>query len=128
MRVATKEAAMTSEPKENFQRWHKWPPWRVIQRIRPERSWRIGTKLIVFTVPLIAVVTVLAAWTMHERNALNLQEKLAHRARALHTQIMADREYYASVIVPRVIALGGSLGTDYRQRSEERRVGKECRL
>ena len=69
----------------------------------------------VLIIPLIAVVTILAAWAVHERSTANLQEKLTQRARSLHTQIMADRQYYALVIVPRLIELGGSLGPDYRQ-------------
>ncbi len=79
------------------------------------QSWRIGTKLMGLTIPLIAAVTVLTAWALHEQNTAKLTEKLMHRAGALHTQIMADREYYASVIVPRVLELGGSLGADYHQ-------------
>ena len=81
----------------------------------PYRAWKIGTKLMVLIIPLIAVVTILAAWAVHERSTANLQEKLTQRARSLHTQIMADRQYYALVIVPRLIELGGSLGPDYRQ-------------
>jgi signal transduction histidine kinase len=35
------------------------------------------------------------------------------RAKAIHTQIMADREYYASVVVPRILDLGGTLAPQY---------------
>ncbi len=83
--------------------------------MRPYQEWSIGTKLMVLVIPPIAVVTMVAALVVYERNSANLQEKLMRRAQSLHTQIMADREYYASVIVPRVIELGGSLGADYRQ-------------
>lgn len=79
------------------------------------RGWRVGTKLLVLIVPLLALVTVMTAWGLHERNTAKLTEKLTQRARSLHTQIMADREYYAAVILPRVLTLGGSLGEDYRR-------------
>jgi signal transduction histidine kinase len=83
--------------------------------MRPEQGWRLDTKLLAVTIPLIIAVTGLAAWAVQARTAANLQEKLTQRARSLHTQIMADRHYYASVIVPRIEALGGSLGEDYQQ-------------
>lgn len=79
------------------------------------QNYTIGTKLILFSVPFIAAVMLVAAWITYERASISLHEKLIQRARSLHTQIMADRAYYASVIVPRVVELGGSLGSDYRQ-------------
>ena len=77
-------------------------------------NWRIGTKLLVLTVPLIAVATLLATWTLHTRNAERLQEMLKHRAHSIAAQVMADRQYYGAVVVPRVGELKGSLGADYR--------------
>jgi len=77
-------------------------------------NWRIGTKLLVLTVPLIAVATLLATWTLHTRNAERLQEMLKHRAHSIAAQVMADRQYYGAVVVPRVGDLKGSLGADYR--------------
>ncbi|MBM4133258.1 MAG: DUF3365 domain-containing protein [Nitrospira sp.] len=77
-------------------------------------DWSVGTKLIVLTVPLIALASMMAAYIEHARNAENLQEKLASRAKSIAHQIMADRQYYASVIVPRANDLGASFGMDYR--------------
>jgi sigma-B regulation protein RsbU (phosphoserine phosphatase) len=77
-------------------------------------NWRIGTKLLVLTVPLIAVATLLATWTLHRLNAERLQEKLKGRAQSIANQVMADRQYYGAVVVPRVGELQGSLGADYR--------------
>ena len=79
------------------------------------RHLKIGTKLILLTIPIIAVASVLAALTASSRADANLQEKLAHRAKSLVHQIMADRKYYASVVVPRLKELGGSLGPDYAE-------------
>ncbi|MEJ2229907.1 MAG: SpoIIE family protein phosphatase [Nitrospirales bacterium] len=74
---------------------------------------KIGTKLIILTIPIIAVASVMAALTASNRSDANLKEKLAHRAKSLVHQIMADRKYYASVVVPRIKELGGTLGADY---------------
>ncbi len=77
------------------------------------QNWRVGTKLLVLTIPLLAFVTVVAAWAVHQRNTASIQDKLTQRAQSLHTQIMADREYYASVVVPRIVDLGGGMRPDY---------------
>lgn len=77
-------------------------------------NWRIGTKLLVLTLPLIAAATLLATWTLHTLNAERLHEKLKSRASSIAHQVMADRQYYGSVVVPRVTDLKGSLGADYR--------------
>ena len=73
-----------------------------------------GFVALVLTVPLIAVATLLATWTLHTRNAERLQEMLKHRAHSIAAQVMADRQYYGAVVVPRVGDLKGSLGADYR--------------
>ncbi len=78
-------------------------------------DWSVGTKLIVLTVPLIAILSLLAAYAEHARNNAILKEQLAHRAKSLAHQIMADRQYYVSVVVPRVKELGGTIGQDYRE-------------
>jgi len=77
-------------------------------------NWRIGSKLLVLTVPLIAAATLVAMWTFSRLNAERLQEKLKDRAHSIANQVMADRQYYGAVVVPRVGELKGSLGTDYR--------------
>jgi sigma-B regulation protein RsbU (phosphoserine phosphatase) len=88
-------------------------PSRATSALRPQ--WRIGTKLILLTVPIIAAISLLAAFAVYERNKASLQEKLSQRAKSLHTQIMADRGYYAKVIVPRLIEMGGTIGVDYKK-------------
>ena len=77
-------------------------------------NWRIGTKLFVLTVPLIVAATLLATWALHTLSAERLQEKLKSRANSIAHQVMADRQYYGSVVVPRVTDLQGFLGVDYR--------------
>jgi len=82
--------------------------WRV-------SNWPIGTKLVALTVPLIIAATLVAAYSVSERDDAQLHEKLTQRAKTLHTQIMADRGYYARVVVPRLIELGGTVGADYER-------------
>jgi len=94
---------------------HDRHKWHRVLSLHPERDWSVGIKLLMLTIPLLTAVVVVAMWAVQMRTSANLQEKIVQRARSLHTQIMADRQYYASAIVPRVEALGGSLGEDYRQ-------------
>jgi len=82
--------------------------------ITPFQDWHVRTKLIVVTLPFIALVTLVAAWALYTRDTADLEEKLIQRAHSLSTQIMADRKYYTSVILPRAIDLGGSVGEDYQ--------------
>ncbi|WP_447973419.1 c-type heme family protein [Nitrospira sp. Kam-Ns4a] len=84
-----------------------------MHRLWAKQDRTVGTKLIVATVPLIALVSMIAAVVEHVRITANLEEKLATRAKSIAHQIMADQQYYAAVIVPRAIALGGTLGVDY---------------
>jgi signal transduction histidine kinase len=78
-------------------------------------NWRIGTKLVALTVPLIFLTTLVAAYFVHREDEAQLRERLTQRAKSLHTQIMADRGYYAGVIIPRLAELGGTVGADYAQ-------------
>ncbi len=90
-------------------------PGSWLQRIWTRHDWRIGTKLIVLTVPLIAALSMLAAVVEHRRIVQSLEEKLVTRAKSIAHQIGADRQYYASTIVPRIAELGGTMGADYRE-------------
>lgn len=75
---------------------------------------RIGVKLIILTVPLIAIATLVMALLLYARDSDKVHDKLVHRAKSLVHQINADRQYYALEIVPRIKELGGTLGVDYR--------------
>lgn len=76
-------------------------------------SWPVRKKLLLATLPLIAAASVVAAYVEHSRNEENLTEKLSAQGQSLASQIMVDRQYYASTIVPRIASLGGTLGSDY---------------
>lgn len=85
---------------------------KVLGILHTER-WRVGTKLLAFIVPPLVAVILLATWAVHERSAASLEQKMTARAESIHAQIMADREYYASVVVPRILDLGGTLASQY---------------
>jgi signal transduction histidine kinase len=85
---------------------------KVLGLIRTEH-WRVGTKLLAFTMPPLVAVILLATWAVYERSATSLEQKLIARAESIQAQIMADREYYASVVVPRILELGGTLAAQY---------------
>ena len=65
------------------------------------------------TLPIIMTASVLAGYVEHSRNEAGLRDKLSAQAKSLASQIMIDRQYYASAVVPRITALGGTLGADY---------------
>lgn len=79
------------------------------------RTMSIGAKLIVLTVPLIALATMVAAGLIYQHDVAKNNDKLEHRARSLQHQIMADRAYYASVVVPKIKELEGTVGVDYKE-------------
>ncbi|TKS60926.1 MAG: hypothetical protein EWM72_00913 [Nitrospira sp.] len=82
------------------------------------KHWGVGAKLLAFTIPPIVVVIFLITWAVYDRTAAGLEQKMTARAKAIHTQIMADREYYASVVVPRILELGGTLASQYHDVKE----------
>ncbi len=77
--------------------------------------WRIRSKLLLSITPLIVVMTGVAAYALHLRNAADLERLLTKRAEAISLQILADRQYYASVIVPRLLEIGGTVDVDYQR-------------
>jgi PAS domain S-box-containing protein len=86
----------------------------LFERLRSYQDWRLRTRFIVFILPVILVLTVLAAWAVYVRDTMEMKSKVSQRARSISTQIMADRKYYTSVVVPRAVGLGGSVGQDYQ--------------
>lgn len=78
-------------------------------------DWRVRSKFNLLTFPLMIAVTGIAAWAVHVNNNASIQDSLIKRAQGISRQLMADRQYYATVIVPRLIELGGSVGANYQQ-------------
>ena len=86
----------------------------ISRRLRSFQDWRVRTRFIVLILPLIVGLTGLATWAVYARDTANMRSKVVQRAHSITTQIMADRKYYTSVIVPRAVQLGGSVGEDYQ--------------
>lgn len=78
-------------------------------------SWPIGRSLLLAVLPLIAIASFCAAVVEHTRNQAGLEAKVRAQAKTIATQIMADRQYYATMVAPRISELGGTLGPDYAQ-------------
>jgi PAS domain S-box-containing protein len=77
--------------------------------------WRIRSKLLLTIAPLVVLMTAAAAYGLHLVSAAQIEKMLTKRAESVALQIMADRQYYASVIVPRLAELGGVLDETYQQ-------------
>mgnify|MGYP001611677604 CR=1 FL=1 len=81
----------------------------------PFRAWRVTSQFAAVIFPIILLVVGSAAWMIHQENVSRLQDKLTKRADSITTQILADRDYYSRVIVPRLIQMGGIVDADYHQ-------------
>jgi len=79
-------------------------------------GWSVSMRLIVLITPPLLLFLVAVAWFFPGRQRIALVEADAtHAATALVTQIKADREYYASVVVPRLLKMNAKLQVDYHR-------------
>lgn len=78
-------------------------------------SWPIGRSLLLGVLPLIATASLCAAYVEHARNQAGVEAKVRAQAKTIATQIMADRQYYATMVAQKISELGGTLGSDYAQ-------------
>ncbi len=70
-----------------------------------ERS--VGTKLLILILPVIAGFILALEWYFAwHRDMARVEESVTQQAQMVATQIMADRTYYATVIVPRLAQSG----------------------
>lgn len=79
------------------------------------RDNRIVSQFSLLVFPAVLVIVGLAAWTIHQHNVTRLEDKLVKRAQSISLQILADRDYYTRVLVPRVLELGGHISAEYSQ-------------
>lgn len=79
------------------------------------RAWRVTFQLAAVIFPIILLVVGSAGWMIYQENVSRLQDKLTKRANSITIQILADRDYYTEVIVPRLIQMGGIVDVDYRR-------------
>ncbi len=78
------------------------------------RHWSVSTKLMIMIAPLLVLFLILFAWAFAGRQRMQvLDQQTTTTAEAILTQIQADREYYSSVVMPRLTALQASVSADY---------------
>lgn len=79
-----------------------------------ERS--VGTKLLILILPIVAFFVFSLAWYFAwHRDMARVEESVTQQALMVATQIMADRAYYAKVVVPRIEQLGGQVTAQYHE-------------
>jgi len=70
-----------------------------------ERRLPVNVRLVGLVGPLLLVFVMLVAWYFPGRQRIRLlEQQVDATAAAVFTQVAADREYYASVVVPRLEA------------------------
>lgn len=70
-----------------------------------ERS--VGTKLLILILPVVAGFVLALEWYFAwHRDMARVEESVTQQAQMVATQIMADRTYYATVVVPRITQSG----------------------
>ncbi|MBM4134883.1 MAG: DUF3365 domain-containing protein [Nitrospira sp.] len=75
-----------------------------LQSVR-ERS--VGTKLLILILPIIAGFILTLEWYFAwHRDMARVEESAMQQAQMVATQIMADRTYYATVVIPRIAQNG----------------------
>lgn len=79
-----------------------------------ERS--VGTKLLILILPIIVLFIATLEWYFAwHRDMARVEESAVLQAKMVATQIMADRAYYARVVVPRIRQLGGEVTDHYHE-------------
>ena len=80
------------------------------------RHWSVSTKLLVMIAPLLILFLVLFAWAFAGRQRMQvLDQQTTMTAEAILTQVQADREYYATTILPKLSSLKAIVTDDYHQ-------------
>lgn len=80
------------------------------------RHWSVSTKLLLMIAPLLIVSLVLFAWAFAGRQRMQvLDQQTTATAEAILTQIQADREYYATTILPKLESMQAIVTADYHR-------------
>jgi diguanylate cyclase (GGDEF)-like protein len=104
---------MTPPSQEAIER-RELPATTSIRRLIGVRHWSVSAKLIVLIAPLLILFLILFAWAFAGRQRMQmLDEQTTVTAEAILMQIRADREYYATTIVPRLSAMQAIVSADY---------------
>lgn len=93
---------------------HEAPPVGM-RRLINARHWSVSAKLMVMIAPLLILFLVLFAWAFAGRQRMHvLDQQTTATAEAILTQLQADREYYATTIIPRLSTLQASISAEYQ--------------
>ena len=78
------------------------------------RRWSTNTKLLLFIAPLLLLLLVAFTWLFVGQQRMELLEhQTIATAEAILTQVRTDREYYASVLTPKLSSAPRRLNADY---------------
>ena len=80
------------------------------------RDWSVSAKLIALVAPLLLLFVMVTAWYFAGTQRVQaVEQQVNSAARSFLNQVRADREYYASVVVPRLLKLNARVRADYHQ-------------
>lgn len=80
------------------------------------RHWSVSAKLIALTAPLLLISVVAASWYFPGRQqAQFLDEQVTLTAKTILSQVRAEREYYATKVIPRLTRLNVKSKADTRK-------------
>lgn len=78
------------------------------------RHWSVSAKLIALIVPPLLLFLIVVIWLFPgQYRSRVVEQQVTMTAQAVLTQIQIDREYYASVVVPRLMSLRAQIKADY---------------
>lgn len=78
------------------------------------RHWSVSAKLIAFIAPLLLLFLIAVIWLFPGRHRNRVvEQQVTMTAQAVLAQIQIDREYYASVVVPRLMSMHAQIKADY---------------
>jgi diguanylate cyclase (GGDEF)-like protein len=83
---------------------------------RNPRHWSVGAKLVLTVTPLLLAFTlaVTLLYPGRQREQM-LEEQVTATAEAVLIQLRADREYYSSVVVPRLLGMNAKVQAEYHK-------------
>src|SRR5213080_1776278 len=83
--------------------------------LRP-KHWSVGARLVAMVAPLLILFTLGIALLYPGRQREQLiEEQVTTTAEAVLLQLRADREYYSSVVVPRLLSMNAKVVAEYHK-------------
>lgn len=80
------------------------------------RHWSVSAKLIALIAPLLLLFILAIPWYFSGKQRIQaVEQQVNSTAKSFLIQVRADREYYASVVVPRLLKMNAQVKADYHQ-------------